>query len=98
MGILDDAIKEHLELKRQHGAGDSELKQLEDEAFGAAERPGDVMSASDPLADAPTEFMEQPPETAGGDHESEDQEGGRPSPRAEIADLQEAPPSEQAES
>ncbi len=40
MGILDEAIKEHLELKRQHGAGESELKQLEDEAFGEAERPG----------------------------------------------------------
>jgi hypothetical protein len=87
MGILDDAIKEHLELKRQHGADDSELKQLEDEAFGAAERPGEGGSAPDPLAEAPTEFMEQPPAAA-----AEDQEGsGRPSPRAEIADLQEAP-------
>lgn len=89
MGILDDAIKEHLELKRQHGADDSELKQLEDEAFGAAERPGEGGSAPDPLAEAPTEFMEQPPAAA-----AEGQEGpGRPSPRAEIADLQEAPPS-----
>jgi hypothetical protein len=87
MGILDDAIKEHLELKRQHGAADDELRQLEDEAFGAAERPGDEGSAPDPLAEAPTEFMEQPPEAA-----AEDKEGsGRPSPRAEIADLQEAP-------
>ena len=41
MGILDEAIREHLELKRHHGAGDSELQQLEDEAFGQAERPGD---------------------------------------------------------
>jgi hypothetical protein len=60
MGILDDAIKEHLELKRQHGAGDSELKQLEDEAFGTAERPGGEGSTPDPLAEAPTEFMTQP--------------------------------------
>ena len=94
MGILDDAIKEHLELKRQHGADDSELKQLEDEAFGAAERPGEGGTAPDPLAEAPTEFMEQPPAAA-----AEDQEGpGRPSPRAEIADLQEAPPSKPDES
>jgi hypothetical protein len=41
MGILDDAIREHLELKRQHGAGSSELEQLEHEAFGPAARPGD---------------------------------------------------------
>jgi hypothetical protein len=60
MGILDEAIKEHLELKRQHGAGESELKQLEGEAFGAAERPGDEEPTSDALAEAPTAFMAQP--------------------------------------
>jgi hypothetical protein len=41
MGILDDAIREHLELKRQRGAPDAELKQLEDEAFGPPTRPGE---------------------------------------------------------
>ncbi len=88
MGILDDAIKEHLELKRRHGADQSELKQLEDEAFGAAERPGDEKSAPDPLAEAPTQFMEQPAPV-------EAEEGsGRRQPRAEIADLQEAPQTE----
>ena len=54
MGILDDAIKEHLALKRQHGADQSELEQLEDEAFGPAERPGTEKSAPDPAAEAPT--------------------------------------------
>jgi hypothetical protein len=81
MGILDEAIREHLELKRQHGAGDSELKQLEDEAFGQADRPGDEQ-APDPLAEAPTQFMEQP-EIAEG-------ENARREPT--IADLQEPPP------
>jgi hypothetical protein len=93
MGILDDAIKEHLELKRQHGAGDSELKQLEDEAFGAAERPGGEGSPPDPLAEAPTEFMTQP-EVAQAPETPAEEESGRPAPRAEIADLQEAPPAE----
>ena len=41
MGILDDAIKEHLDLKRQHGADDSEVQKLEDEAFGPPARPGE---------------------------------------------------------
>ncbi len=41
MGILDDAIREHLELKRQHGAEDEDLERLENEAFGPAARPGD---------------------------------------------------------
>jgi len=106
MGILDDAIKEHLELKRQHGAGDSELQQLEDEAFGAAERPGDETSAPDPFVEAPTEFMSQPdlepeaeadvaPEAAAPEVE---EAPGRRSGRSEIADLQEAPSYEPAES
>jgi hypothetical protein len=81
MGILDEAIREHLELKRQHGAGDSELKQLEDDAFGQADRPGDEQAA-DPLAEAPTQFMEQP--------EIAEDETARREPT--IADLQEPPP------
>jgi hypothetical protein len=50
MGIFDEAIREHLELKRQHGAGDNELRELEDDAFGPPERPG----AGAPAAEAPT--------------------------------------------
>ncbi len=41
MGILDDAIREHLELKRKHGAEGEDLERLENEAFGPATRPGD---------------------------------------------------------
>lgn len=49
MSELDDAIREHLELKRRHGARDAEVKQLEDEAFGTGERPADPFSAADQL-------------------------------------------------
>jgi hypothetical protein len=83
MGILDEAIKEHLELKRQHGAGDSELRKLEDEAFGPPERPG--AAAADSEAEAPTEFIAQPEEAG----EVEEAPPRRPVP--DIADLQEAP-------
>jgi hypothetical protein len=41
MGILDEAIRQHLELKRRRGATDSELQRLEDEAFGPPSRPGE---------------------------------------------------------
>jgi hypothetical protein len=81
MGILDEAIREHLELKRQHGADGSELKQLEDEAFGQAERPGDEEQAHDPLAEAPTEFMTRP--------EVAEEPATRREPT--ITDLQEGP-------
>jgi hypothetical protein len=36
MGILDDAIREHLELKRSHGASEDEIRRKETEVFGAA--------------------------------------------------------------
>src|SRR6476659_3084511 len=86
MSILDDAIREHLELKRAHGADESELKRLEDESFGPPGRPEEP----DPMAEAPTEFMATPgAEAATADPE----ESGR---RINIADLQEAPPPEPA--
>jgi hypothetical protein len=87
MSILDDAIREHLELKRAHGADDSELKKLEDEAFGPPQRPDEI----DPFAEAPTEFLATPGETsAEAPAIGEDAErGGR---RPDITDLQEAPP------
>ena len=34
MGLLDDAIREHLEFKLQHGADPDEVARLEDEALG----------------------------------------------------------------
>jgi hypothetical protein len=84
MSILDDAIREHLELKRAHGADEAELKRLEDEAFGLPGRPEEP----DPLAEAPTEFMTTP-EAPGAAEPGET--GGR---RINIADLQEPPPPE----
>ena len=38
MGALDDAIREHLELKRQHGADEDAIRQAEAEALGPARR------------------------------------------------------------
>ena len=82
MSILDDAIREHLELKRAHGADDSELKKLEDEAFGPPARPDE----HDPFAEAPTEFLVSPEVGAG---EQPDEPAPPRSPN--IADLQESP-------
>jgi hypothetical protein len=38
MGLLDDAIKEHLELKRKRGADAEEVARLEQEALGPPQR------------------------------------------------------------
>jgi hypothetical protein len=83
MSILDDAIREHLELKRAHGADETELKRLEDEAFGPPGRPQEP----DPFAEAPTAFMATPEAAEAGEGESARR-------RINIADLQEPPPEE----
>ena len=56
MGILDDAIREHLELKRRQGASDEEIRQQEVEALGH-------------LNDADSEDAAEPADANGG-HQS----------------------------
>ena len=56
MGLLDDAIREHLELKRQHGADPEEVSRQEREALGAARRAEFARTGEDAdeaAADAP---------------------------------------------
>jgi len=60
MGVLDDAIREHLELKRQHGAPAQEVAQQEQDALGApagrsSEAPVEPEPAVDPEAVADAE-------------------------------------------
>jgi hypothetical protein len=78
MGLLDDAIREHLELKRRRGADPGEVAREQREALdtidgqapaeGAAsaqEAPGPPVVSGAPLVDRPP--GEQPEPTAGGD-------------------------------
>ncbi|MCW2996582.1 MAG: hypothetical protein JWN65_131 [Solirubrobacterales bacterium] len=53
MGLLDDAIREHLELKRLHGADASEVARQEHEALGPVRR--EDIAIPDPAAAAPPE-------------------------------------------
>jgi len=64
MGLLDDAIREHLELKRRHGADPDEVTRQEREALGAPVRGEFAKPAGDqpaeaeaPAADAPEEHV-----------------------------------------
>lgn len=45
MGLLDDAIKDHLELKRRHGADPTEVARIEHEALGPARREPEAAAA-----------------------------------------------------
>ena len=52
MGSLDDAIREHLELKRRLGASDDEITEKETEAFGKGNRPAQAQP-EEPAAEEP---------------------------------------------
>ena len=65
MGLLDDAIREHLDLKRRHGASDDEIAQKEAEALGPARREfprapqEDVAGADVAVEDAPAHVEDE---------------------------------------
>src|SRR6185437_10457784 len=61
MGLLDDAIREHLELKRQHGADPDEVARQEREALGPGQRNEFAQPATD--ADVPAPPAEEEPAT-----------------------------------
>ena len=63
MGLLDDAIREHLDLKRRRGADPSELARQEHEALGPARRLDDGESVS--VEDPPVVAAEPSAEPAG---------------------------------
>jgi hypothetical protein len=55
MGLLDDAIREHLELKRRHGGDASEIARQEREALGAPRSAAEAAQGSAAAElDAPT--------------------------------------------
>lgn len=66
MGLLDDAIRDHLELKRRRGADPTEMERLEREALGPVRRGPQEADLDEPVAspnldEAPTEWSEEAP-------------------------------------
>ena len=53
MGLLDDAIREHLELKRKHGANPEDVARQEQEALGPGQR--NEFAQPETATEAPTE-------------------------------------------
>ena len=62
MGLLDDAIREHLELKRRHGADPGEVSRQEQEALGPARRGPEPLEVADgaPQEEAATATADAP--------------------------------------
>ncbi len=75
MGLLDDAIREHLELKRSRGADESEVEREEREALGPPRR---GQFADEPDADA------RPGAVAAGDLEDEAPLAEEPASESEL--------------
>src|SRR5215210_1077296 len=64
MGVLEDAIRQHLDLKRQHGASEEELDREESEALGASRREAEEAAAAQAQAadpDGPEVAVEEQP-------------------------------------
>jgi hypothetical protein len=58
MGVLDEAIREHLELKRRHGADPGEVARLEHEALGPARREAAPAAPGEDAVDDDAELAE----------------------------------------
>jgi len=59
MGLLDDAIREHLELKRRHGADPEEVSRQEREALGAPVRGEFAAPPTEAGAEAPESEVDE---------------------------------------
>jgi len=88
MGTLDDAIREHLELKKRSGAPDDEVRRLEDEAFGPVRR--EARAPAEPQPDDAAEPAEA--ESAQPVHEPEGDREPEPAPEREPEDAHEPEP------
>ena len=91
MGILDDAIRDHLELKRRSGAGDDEIIRVETELLGGgipSDEPEPPPPADPPPGPPPDPAM--PPHTEP-DPEPAQAPESEPPPIPPAADTQEHP-------
>jgi hypothetical protein len=62
MGLLDDAIREHLELKRKHGADPEDVARQENEALGPGQRNEFAQpAAEDEPTPPPAAYEPEPP-------------------------------------
>jgi hypothetical protein len=66
MGLLDDAIREHLDLKRRRGGDPTEIERAEREALGPVRRgpelTGEEAAPPEPVGEAQTDYPEAPAE------------------------------------
>jgi hypothetical protein len=96
MGTLDDAIREHLDLKRRLGASEEELEQKETEAFGAGGPTAPAPPAQAPAEPAPEFQVERrtPPQSSSAE---EDDPWAPPGSDEDLLDADEVLPQDALE-
>jgi hypothetical protein len=85
MGLLEDAIREHLELKRRHGAGEDEVRRQEVEALGPVRR--GVESAGEAEEESAAEEALAAEEARAAEEEHAVAEAAAPDDVSELFDL-----------
>jgi hypothetical protein len=77
MGLLDDAIREHLDLKRRRGADPTEIERAEREALGPVRRGPEPAGADSAIDEPPAEphLAAEPPDP---DHWDPEHEAAEP--------------------
>jgi len=83
MGLLDDAIREHLELKRRAGADPTEVARQEKEALGPVVR-GEPLLSEPPAQEAAEPAVAEPDQEARADELAEPQHEPEPEPEPEA--------------
>jgi hypothetical protein len=102
MGLLDDAIREHLELKRRRGADPGEVERQEHEVLGDTPRaefvdPSDEAAQAEPAAAGEPEIEPEAPAAEPEDHEPFDVEAfDEPEPEPEATPPPPPPPAGEA--
>jgi hypothetical protein len=86
MGAFDDAIREHLELKRKLGASEQELKEKEEEALGRGPRRPPPPSQSEPASESPEESPESARALAEPEESAPELSKEEPAPIADLDD------------
>ena len=108
MGLLDDAIRDHIDLKRRHGADPGEVARIESEALGPARREPVAPPPYDDETDVEPATVEEPvgavsdertqsaPRTGTGEELDEPEPAADAAPEAgasePVADVQEPAP------
>jgi hypothetical protein len=100
MGILDDAIREHLDLQRRRGADPTEVERAERDALGPVRRGPEAAPGSDPDSVHDAESAEYEPEDHPSDSEGFDRalesEAYEPAPSEPATEIAREPQREPA--